>query len=185
MSAEKSPGPTLGENRISGSACFFVAPPSAAALPVAVVNPRQVRDFAKSTERLAKTDRLDAPVMAHFAEAVGLPMRPVRGAETQSLFALPGSRRQVMTMPVAGKNLLRRAVAEVRPRIQSRITWLEQELHDVDTELRRMIRRSPALREQDELLHNVPGVEEQVSLTLLANLPELATLDRNQIAALV
>ena len=88
-------------------------------------------------------------------------------------------------MLVAEKNRLSRAVVEVRPRIQSHITWLEQELNDVDAELRQMIRRSPVWREQDELLRSVPGVGKQVSLTLLADLPELGRLDRKQIAALV
>ena len=163
----------------------LVAALAAAALPAAVVNLRQVRDFAKSTGRLAKTDRLDAQVLAHFAEAVGPPMRPLRDAETLALSAVLGRRSQVMTMLVAEKNRLNRAVAEVRPRIQSHITWLEQELNDVDAELRQMIRRSPVWREQDELLRSVPGVGKQVSLTLLADLPELGRLDRKQIAALV
>ena len=163
----------------------LVAALAAAALPVAVVNPRQVRDFAKSTGRLAKTDRLDAQVLAHFAEAVGPPLRPLRDAETQALSAVLGRRRQVMAMLVAEKNRLSRAALEVRPRIQSHITWLEQELNDVDAELRQMIRRSPVWREQDDLLRSVPGVGEQVSLTLLADLPELGRLDRKQIAALV
>ena len=162
----------------------LVAALAAAALPVAVVNPRQVRDFAKSTGRLAKTDRLDAQVLAHFAEAVGPRLRSLRDAETQALSAVLG-RRQVMAMLVAEKNRLSRAALEVRPRIQSHITWLEQELNDVDAELRQMIRRSPVWREQDDLLRSVPGVGEQVSLTLLADLPELGRLDRKQIAALV
>ena len=110
-------------------------------------------------------------------------MRSVRGAETQALFALPGRHRQIMTVSVAETNRLNRAVVEVRPRIQSHITWLEQEPHDVDTELRRMIRRSPELREQDELFHNVPGRGRQVCLTLLADLPALGTLDGKQFAA--
>ena len=173
----------------------LVAALAAAALPVAVVNPRQVRDFAKSTGRLAETDRLDAQVLAHFAEAVGPPLRPLRDAETQALsavlgrrrqvMAMLGRRRQVMAMLVAEKNRLSRAALEVRPRIQSHITWLEQELNDVDAELRQMIRRSPVWREQDDLLRSVPGVGEQISLTLLADLPELGKLDRKQIAALV
>ena len=163
----------------------LVAALAAAALPVAVVNPRQVRDFVKSTGRLAKTGRLDAQVLAHFAEAVGPPLRPLRDAETQALSAVLGRRRQVMAMLVAEKNRLSRAALEVRPRIQSHITWLEQELNDVDAELRQMILRSPVWREQDDLLRSVPGVGEQISLTLLADLPELGKLDRKQIAALV
>ena len=163
----------------------LVAALAAAALPAAVVNPRQVRDFAKSTGQLAKTDRLDAQILAHFAEAVRPPMRPLRDADTQALAALLARRRQVTTMLTAEKNRLSRAVPKIHPRIQDHIAWLEQELNDLDTELRDKIRQSPIWREQDQLLRSVPGVGPQVSLTLLAHLPELGTLDRKQIAALV
>ena len=110
----------------------LVAALTEAALPVVVVNPRQVRDFAKSTGRLAKTDRLDAQARAHFAEAVCPPMRSLRDADTQALSVVLGRRRQMMAMLVAEKNRLSRAVVEVRPRIQSHIIWLEQELNDLD-----------------------------------------------------
>ena len=158
---------------------------SAAALPMAVVNPRQVRDFAKSTGQLAKTDRLDARILAHFAEAVRPQIRPLRGAETQSLAAVLARRRQVMAMLVAEKNRLGRAVSEVRPRIQDHISWLVQELNGLGVELREKLRQSPVWREKEDLLRSVPGVGEQSSLTLLADLPELGTLNRKQIAALV
>jgi len=158
---------------------------AAASLPVAVVNPRQVRDFAKSTGRLAKTDRLDAQVLAHFGEAVRPPMRPLRDADTQALGAVLARRKQVMEILVAEKNRLGRAASEVRPRIEAHIEWLKQELDDLDTDLRQKIERSPLWREKDDLLRSVPGVGPQVSLTLLAYLPELGTLNRKQIAALV
>ena len=157
---------------------------AAAALPVVVVNPR-VRDFARATGKLAKTDALDAQVLAHFAEAVRPPVRPLRDADTQELNSLTTRRNQLMTMLVAEKNRLRRASHSVRPGIQSHIMWLEQELNDLDKDLRTTLRRSPVWREKDDLLRSVPGVGEQLSLSLLAYLPELGTLDRKQIAALV
>ena len=158
---------------------------AAAALPVVVVNPRQVRDFAKATGRLAKTDALDAQVLAHFAEAVRPPVRPLRDADTQELNSLTTRRNQVMTMMVAERNRLGRATGAVRPRIEAHLNWLRQELDGLDQEPRDLLRRSPVWREKDDLLRSVPGVGQQVSLTLLAYLPELGTLDRRQIAALV
>ena len=163
----------------------LVAALAAAALPVVVVNPRQVRDFAKSTGQLAKTDRLDALILAHFGEAVRPPIRPLRDADTQALSALLSRRRQVSAMLTAEKNRLSRAAPEVGRRIQDHIAWLQQEIHDLDTDLQQKIHQSPVWREQDNLLRSVPGVEPQVSLTLLADLPELGTLSRKQIAALV
>ena len=163
----------------------LVAALAAAALPVVVVNPRQVRDFAKATGTLAKTDTLDAGVLAHFADAVRPEVRPLKDAETQVLNSLTARRRQVMTMLVSEKNRLGTAIGAVSPRIEAHIAWLEQELSDLDKGLRQTLRRSPVWREKDDLLRTVPGVGEQISLTLLANLPELGTLNRRQIAALV
>ena len=158
---------------------------AAAALPVMVVNPRQVRDFAKATGTLAKTDTLDAGVLAHFAAAVRPEVRPLKDAETQVLNSLTARRRQVMTMLVSEKNRLGTAIGAVSPRIEAHIAWLEQELSDLDKGLRQTLRRSPVWREKDDLLRTLPGVGELLSLTLLANLPELGTLNRRQIAALV
>ena len=158
---------------------------AAAALPVVVVNPRQVRDFAKATGRLAKTDALDAQVLAHFAEAVRPPVRQLRDDDAQELNAMTTRRNQVMIMLVAERNRLSRSIPSVHPSIQAHITWLEQELKDLDDGLRQTLRRSPVWREKDDLLRSVPGVGEQLSLTLLAYLPELGTLDCKQIAALV
>ena len=163
----------------------LVAALAAAALPVVVVNPRQVRDFAKATGTLAKTDTLDAGVLAHFADAVRPEVRPLKDAEAQVLNSLTARRRQVMTMLVSEKNRLGTAIGAVSPRIEAHIAWLEQELSDLDKGLRQTLRRSPVWREKDDLLRTVPGVGEQISITLLANLPELGTLNRRQIAALV
>ena len=168
----------------------LVAALAAAALPVVVVNPRQVRDFAKATGTLAKTDTLDAGVLAHFADAVRPEVRPLKDAETQVLNSLTARRHQVMTMLVSEKNRLGTASGAVSPRavsprIEAHIAWLEQELSDLDQGLRQTLRRSPVWREKDDLLRTVPGVGEQISLTLLANLPELGTLNRREIAASV
>ena len=154
---------------------------AAATLPVVVVNPRQVRDFAKATGTLAKTDALDAGVLAHFADAVRPDVRPLKDAETPVLNSLTARRRQVMTMLVSEKNRPGTAIGAVSPRI----AWLEQELSDLDKGLRQTLRRSPVWREKDDLLRTVPGVGPQLSLTLLAHLPALGTLNRRQIAALV
>lgn len=162
----------------------LVAALAAAALSV-VVNPRQVRDFARATGRLAKTDALDAGVLAHFADVVRPDVRPLKDADTQVLNSLTARRHQVMTMLVAEKNRLGSAIGAVSPRIEAHIAWLEQELSDLDQGLRQTLRQSPVWREKDDLLRTVPGVGEQLSLTLLANLPELGTLNRREIAALV
>ena len=142
----------------------LVASLTAAALPVVVVNPRQVRDFARATGRLAKTDALDAldaqdaQVLAHFAQAVRPPVRPLRDADTQELLSLTTRRNQVMTMLVGEKNRLGPAIPAVRPRIQAHIAWLEQELADLDQGLRQTLRQSPVWREKDNLLRSVPAL---------------------------
>ena len=158
---------------------------AAAALPVVVVNPRQVRDFARATGRLAKTDALDAAVLAHFGEAVRPPLRALRDAESLALKALLGRRQQLVTMLVAERNRRGAAGAAVRPRIEAHIAWLEQERSELEDELRQTLQRSPVWRERDQLLRSVRGVGEQLSLTLLAELPELGRLNRRAIAALV
>ena len=156
-----------------------------AALPVVVVNPQQVRDLAKATGRLAKTDALDAQVLAHFAEAVRPLVRQLRDDDAQELNAMTTRRNQAMTMLVAERNRLIRSIPSVRSSIQAHIAWLEQEFKDLDDGLRQTLRRSPVWREKDDLLGLIPGVGEQLSLSLLAYLPELGTLNRKQIAALV
>ena len=155
-----------------------------AGLPVAVVNPRQIRDFAKATGKLAKTDVLDARVMARFAAAVQPTPRPLPETQSQELAAMLARRRQMVEMLTAEKNRLSSARKVVRQRIEDHITWLEQELANIDRELRERIRKSPVWREKDDLLQSVPGIGPVVSATLLAELPELGALDRRQIAAL-
>jgi transposase len=158
---------------------------AAAGLPVAVVNPRHTRDFAKATGQLAKTDALDARVLAHFAEAVRPVPRPLPEAQAQELSALLGRRRQLIEMLTAEKNRLSAAPVGLRPRIQAHLHWLEHALRDVDTDVARRIRTSPVWRVKDHLLQSVPGVGPVLSHTLVAQLPELGTLTRQRIAALV
>ena len=156
-----------------------------AGLPVVVVNPRQVRDFAKATGKLAKTDAIDAHVLAHFADAVRPTPRPLPDAQTQAIAALLARRRQMVAMLTAEKNRFRTANVVVREDILQHITWLKKRLSKLDTDLRETLRQSPIWREKDNLLQSVPGVGPVLSLTLLAQLPELGTLSRRQIAALV
>jgi len=156
-----------------------------AGLPVVAVNPRQVRDFAKAVGKLAKTDAIDAQVLAHFADAVRPPVRPLADAATQALAALITRRRQLVEMLTAEENRLRTAPAPVRADIQEHIAWLRKRLKGVDQEPKQAIRSSSLWREQENLLRSVPGVGPVVSATLLADLPELGTLGRKQIAALV
>jgi len=159
---------------------------AAAGLPLAVVNPRQVRDFAKATGRLAKTDTLDARVLAHFAEAVRPEPRPLPDDQLRELSALVARRRQIVNMITAEKNRLGSARSKsIRDRIKAHIEWLQQEVADVDDQLGRSIRQTPIWRENDQILQSVPGVGPILSLTLLADLPELGHLDRKKIAALV
>lgn len=159
---------------------------SAADLPVIVVNPRQTRDFAKATGQLAKTDRLDCRVLAHFAAAVDPPLRPLKSDETQHLEALLGRRRQIVEMLTAEKNRLanNRDRAVVKD-LQAHIAWLERRLKSSNDELQRLLKNSPSWRERDQLLRSVPGVGPVLSLTLIAQLPELGALNRKEIAKLV
>lgn len=156
-----------------------------AQLPVVLVNPRQVRDFAKATGTLAKTDALDAQVLARFAQAVRPSVRSLPNEETKHLQTLLARRRQMVEMLTAEGNRLRQATPAVSQRIQAHIAWLEQELRDLDGDLGRAVRSSPVWREKENLLRSVPGVGRVLSLTLLASLPELGALGRRQIAALV
>ena len=162
-----------------------VAALGVAGLPVVVVNPRQVRDFAKATGKLAKTDTLDAGVLARFAEAIHPPVRPLPDKAAQELRALLARRRQVAGMLTAEKNRLDRALPGVLQGLKAHIAWLKQALHELDDDLGKSLRASPLWREQENLLRGVPGVGRVLTVTLLAQLPELGTLDRRQIAALV
>lgn len=158
---------------------------AAAKVPVVVINPRQVRDFARALGRLAKTDGIDARVLAQFAESVRPEVRPLPDAATQEISAVVVRRRQLLEMLVAERNRLRVAPKRIRSRIEEHIEWLERSLDDVDKELADLIHSSPAWREKDELLQSTPGVGDVLSATLLADLPELGTLSREKIAALV
>jgi transposase len=162
---------------------------AAAALPVVVVNPRQVRDFAKATGQLAKTDRIDADILALFAERVRPAVRALADAAAQELDALLARRRQLLDMLQAERNRLGQVFGRdkrlVKKSLKSHIAYLEREVRMADTELGTMIRQSPAWREKDDLLQSVPGVGPVLSLTLLAELPELGRLSRREIAKLV
>ena len=163
----------------------LVAALAAADLPVVVANPRQVRDFAKATGQLAKTDHLDAQVLAYFGQAVRPTPRPLPDAQSRELSALLARRLQLVEMLVAEKNRLGTVGQPVRYRIQAHIQWLEQELADSDMHLGKTIRESPVWREKDDLLQSVPGIGPVVSTTLLADLPQLGALSRQQISNLV
>jgi transposase len=157
----------------------------AAGLAAVAVNPRQVRDFAKALGKLAKTDAIDAQVLAHFADAVRPPVRPLPDAATRALSALVTRRRQLVEMLTAEENRRATAAAPIRADIQEHIAWLRKRLKGVDKELSQTVRDSALWREKEQVLRSVPGIGPVVSVTLLAGLPELGTLNRKQIAALV
>lgn len=158
---------------------------TSAGLPVALVNPRQTRDFARATGKLAKTDRLDAAALARFAQAIQPPARPAPAAEAQVLAGTLARRRQLLEMLTAEQNRLRTTIAAVRPHVQAHIAWLQAALGELDRDLERQIRDDPTWRERAELLRSAPGVGRVLAVTLLADLPELGQLNRRQIAALV
>ena len=162
-----------------------VAAIGVAGLAVAVVNPRQVRDFARATGKLAKTDRIDAQVLAEFGRRLQPTPRALPEQATQELGALLDRRHQVVEMLTAEKNRLHRALRPVQLQIQAHILWLTQQLKELDKDLGDAVRASPLWREKEELLRSVPGVGKVLSLTLLSHLPELGTLERQQVAALV
>jgi len=154
-------------------------------LPIVVINPRQARDFARATGRLAKTDALDAAVLAHFAEAIRPTPRPLPDETAQQLAALVARRRQLVEMRTAENNRLHGTAPNLRPRINRHIAWLDQELETINQDLETMIQSSPLWRAKEELLRSVPGVGPTVARTLVAELPELGHLNRKEIAALV
>jgi transposase len=158
----------------------------AAGLPVVVVNPRQIRDFARALGRLAKTDRIDAEVIALFAERVRPEIRPLPDAQARLLGELVARRRQVIEMIVAEGNRARLLESRrLKKRIERHRRVLQDELTEIDAELGDAIRGTPIWREKDDLLKSVPGVGDAVARTLIAELPELGSLDRKKIAALV
>jgi transposase len=158
----------------------------AAQLPLAVVNPRQIRDFARATGKLAKTDRIDAAAIAHFAEAVRPPARPIADAQAQALGELVARRRQVIEMIVAEGH--RRRMASQRRvirAIERHLALLQAELSELEGDIDGAIRKTPAWQEDADLLASVPGVGKATLRTLIAELPELGHLNRRKIAALV
>ena len=158
---------------------------AAAGIAVAVVNPRQARDFAKAAGRLAKTDRIDAEVLARFAGAVGPRPSVLPDEEARALQDILVRRRQLLEMIVAEKNRLQMASEAVAKRIAAHVRWLEKELGRVDRELDEAVRESETWRANEELLRSVPGVGPVLARTLLAELPELGTLPRRRLCALV
>jgi len=154
-------------------------------LPVAVVNPAQVRHFARATGLLAKTDALDAEVLARFAASMKPEPRALPEEETEELQNLLTRRRQLIKMITAEKNRVHQASDPIRSQIEEHITWLQEQLRQVDRRIDRLQRRHPAWREQARLLQSVPGVGPILTATLLGNLPELGQLSHKQIAALV
>ena len=158
----------------------------AAGLPIVVVNPRQVRAFAKALGQLAKTDRLDARVLAHFAAAIKPPLRPIKSKEEQELAALTRRRDQLVEMLVDEKNRRTSAASEtVRDQIKEHIDWLEECIAELDKQLKALLQSSAAWQAKDDILQSVPGIGPVVSFSLLADLPELGTLNRQQISKLV
>jgi transposase len=172
-----------------GYELLCVAALVAALLPVVVANPRQVRDFARATGQLAKTDRIDADILALFADRVRPAVRALPDAAAQELDALLARRRQLLEMLQAERNRLGqvfgRGKQPVKKSLQHHIAFLERELKRADTDLGELIQQSPAWREKDDLLQSVPGVGRVLSFTLLAELPELGRLSRREIAKLV
>jgi transposase len=158
---------------------------AAVGLPVVVVNPRQVRDFARATGTLAKTDRIDAAILARFAVAVRPAPKPLPDGEIRALQAIVARRRQLLGMLTAENNRLSLAPKPVAKRIKAHLRWLEKELSRTERDLEAAIQSSPALGENEALLRSVPGVGPVLARTLLAGVPELGTLTHKRVAALV
>lgn len=158
---------------------------SAKQYPVVVVNARQVRDFAKATGKLAKTDKIDAAVIAEFAHAIRPEVRPLKDEQAQLLTALNARRKQIVDMLVAEKNRLHRALLPNRKNIAAHIRWLEKNLTDINKDIRKNIRKTPVWREKDDILQSFKGIGPATSASLLSDLPELGCIHSKKIAALV
>jgi transposase len=168
-----------------GFESVVVAALAGAGLPVAVANPAQIRAFARAIGQRAKTDPIDAGVIAHFGEATGVTARPLPDEATQQLADLVARRRQIVEMIGSEKQREKRANPRIKKSIGRLVKALERELSSVETDIDDAVRGSPAWREKEDLMSSVPSVGPAISRTLIAELPELGTLDRKQIAALV
>lgn len=168
-----------------GFEMVVVAELSQAGLPVAMVNAKRVRDFAKATGQIAKTDKLDARVLAHFAAAIRPKVRSLRSEEEEQLSALLTRRRQILDMLTVEKNRRVTVRAKMRSDLEAHIHWLSNNLKDLDEEIEDFVKGSPLWKEKDALLQSVPGVGPVTSATMLGMLPELGLLNRQEIAALV
>lgn len=178
--------PTLIVLEATGGLQAIVAASLATAgLPVAVINPRQIRDFAKATGKLAKTDKIDAKVLAFFADRIRPEPRPLKDRDLQNLTSLLVRRNQLVAMLTAEKNRLSSAPQSIRKDIKAHILWLEKRIKESNDNLRKLIRMSPIWREKEALLRSVPGVGPILTLNLITGLPELGSLNRKQIASLV
>lgn len=178
-------GPTLVVVEATGGFEIAMVAELATTLAIAVVNPRQVRDFARATGQLAKTDRLDAEVLARFAEAVQPEPRPLKDEETRHLAALVSRRRQLRDMIVAESNRLGMAPKKLHKGIQKHIDWMRRELRLLEKDLDDNIKSSPVWREKEDLMRSIKGIGPVSAATMLAEVPELGSLDRKKIAALV
>ena len=158
---------------------------SAEGLPVALVNPRRARNFARATNHLAKTDKIDARMLAHFAAAIRPPVRELRSKDEELLTALLVRRRQVVGMITVEKNRLVTVRASMRAEIEAHVEYMKQSLKSLDREIEDFVKDSPIWKEKNTLLQSVPGVGPVTSATILGMLPELGKLNRQEIAALV
>ena len=155
-------------------------------LPVVVVNPRQVRDFAKALGQWAKTDALDARVLAHFAAAIKPPLRPIKSKDEQELDALSGRRGQLVEMLIDEKNRRRSATSDrMRGKIKEHIDWLEDRIAEIDQQLQALLKTSACWQAKDKILQSVPGIGPVTAFSVVADLPELGKLDRQKISKLV
>lgn len=157
---------------------------SAKSLPVAIINPRQARDFAKATGQLAKTDSVDAAILAAFARAIRPAVRPIKDADTRALDDLVTRRRQLVDMRVQETLRLGTASKIQKKSLAAHITWLNKRITDLDDEMTKRLRASSVWKSKDDLLRGIPGVGDVTSLTMLAKCPELGQLNRREIAAL-
>jgi len=180
---EKAPSRVIFEST-GGLETLAVGMLSAASLPVVVVNPRQIRDFAKACGLLAKTDKLDAKVIAMFGQRIEPEIRPLKDEAAQELSALISRRRQLVDMQTAEKNRLTAAPKAVRGGIVQHIEWLEQQVASFDDDISRFIQSSPVWKEKEQILTSIKGVGPVTASTLLAAIPELGSVSRHKISAL-